>query len=272
MIRTIVPKAKATIVDGLAAAMPDMTARFQINTQLRQAHFLAQLAHESAGMTTTVEFASGAAYEGRRDLGNTQRGDGMRFKGRGLIQLTGRANYARFGKLLGTDLVSNPESAAAFPWAALTSGEYWNDRKINSAADRDDLVGVTKKINGGTNGLSSRRSFLALAKQALRNTPGGARATVVTTDFSTLMNDWGFGVLFGFLGSVIIAATIMFIVHRVRKHKEAQQEETMSEPLLRTSEKGVWAQLTPNQSRRHKSVATGIPSSPGVSARNVHIK
>jgi putative chitinase len=171
VIRRIAPSAKAFIVDGLGDAMPSIAEKFQINTALRQAHFLAQLAHESANFQTTVEFASGAAYEGRADLGNTQRGDGVRFKGRGLIQLTGRSNYGRYGQILGVDFVGHPDLAAQFPWAALTGGEYWKARNINAPADRDDVVQVTRLINGGTNGLSSRQEYLRKAKDVLRNPP-----------------------------------------------------------------------------------------------------
>jgi predicted chitinase len=167
IIRAVCPHGRAEIVAGAAAAMPRMIEIASLTTALRQAHFLAQIAHESAGMLTTVEYASGAAYEGRKDLGNTQRGDGVRFKGRGLIQLTGRANYMAYGFELGLDLVGKPELAAQFPAAALTAALYWRKRGINAPADRDDIEAVTRKINGGTNGLADRRAYLAVVKRAL---------------------------------------------------------------------------------------------------------
>lgn len=167
VLRTIAPKGKRTIISGLAEAMPRVVELAELTTSLRVAHFLAQVAHESDGFSTTVEYASGEAYEGRRDLGNTQEGDGKRFKGRGLIQLTGRANYCEFGAELDIDLVGNPGLAAKFPYAAQTAALYWRKRAINAGADADDLVRVTRKINGGKNGLMQRAAYLKGAKRAL---------------------------------------------------------------------------------------------------------
>lgn len=126
----------------------------------RLAHFLAQLSHESGGFRYMEEIASGAAYEGREDLGNTQPGDGKRYKGRGPIQLTGRANYRRYGRRLGIDLERNPELAAIPSIGLRTALEYWNVNNLNELADRDDIRGITRKINGGFNGLSDRQAYL----------------------------------------------------------------------------------------------------------------
>ena len=167
IIKEISPRAKPKIVAGLADAMPKVIELAGLTTQLRQVHFLAQLAHESAGFTTTEEFASGAAYEGRRDLGNLKRGDGRKFKGRGLIQLTGRANYARIGNILGVDFIANPKLAGQFPWAALTAAIFWRENRINEAADKDDVRRVTRIINGGYNGLADRQEYLAATRRAL---------------------------------------------------------------------------------------------------------
>lgn len=167
ILQAIAPKGNPSILQATANSLPGVLVEFDINTPLRQAHFLAQLAHESAGFKTTVEYASGAAYEGRRDLGNTQPGDGKRFKGRGLIQLTGRANYIEAGRAMGIDLVSNPAIAAQFPNALRIAGWYWKTRKINVFADQDSLTGVTRKINGGTNGLEDRSRYLKIAKKVL---------------------------------------------------------------------------------------------------------
>lgn len=135
-----------------------------MNSANRLAHFMAQLCHESGGFRYMEEIASGAAYEGRADLGNTSPGDGKRFKGRGPIQLTGRANYRHFGRAIGIDLERHPEIAAVPSIGLHTALEYWSQRKLNALADADDVVAITRRINGGTNGLEDRKRHLATIK------------------------------------------------------------------------------------------------------------
>lgn len=158
---------QAQIIEALSGEFFTILNEYEINTDLRVAHFLAQIIHESAGLQTTQEFASGAAYEGRVDLGNTVRGDGKRYKGRGVLQLTGRANYRRYGQILGLDLENQPHMAAEPLISLRIACVYWKDRNINPLCDADDLVGVTRKVNGGTNGLEDRRRYLVKAKAAL---------------------------------------------------------------------------------------------------------
>jgi putative chitinase len=179
VLLAIAPQGKATIRSGFAAALLAAIAHADLTTSLRLAHFLAQCAHESSGFTTTTEYASGAAYEGRRDLGNVQKGDGRRFKGRGLLQITGRANYERYGKAFGLDLIGNPDAAAEFSAAALTAAEYWRDHDLNRFADRDDGRSVTRGVNGGLNGLESRMVYLARSKRALADLKDALRAGAV---------------------------------------------------------------------------------------------
>jgi len=133
-----------------------------INTPKRQAAFLAQVLHESGRFKYMQEIASGKAYEGRRDLGNTQPGDGMRFKGRGPIQLTGRANYIKAGKALGIDLVNNPKLAATPEVGFKTAVWFWNSRNLNQLADKgtqQSFDQITKRVNGGYNGKADRDSL-----------------------------------------------------------------------------------------------------------------
>jgi len=158
---------QTAIISALAPHLSRVLAEYGITTRLRVAHWLAQICHESAGLRTTEEFASGAAYEGRKDLGNTHPGDGIRYKGRGLIQLTGRANYRAIGARLGVDLERHPERAAEPVLSLRIACEYWDSRNINRHADADDLIAVTRAVNGGLNGLEDRRRYLARAKAAL---------------------------------------------------------------------------------------------------------
>nr|WP_224243534.1 glycoside hydrolase family 19 protein [Hyalangium gracile] len=150
--------------------LPHINAAMQeagITTKKQQAAFLAQLGHESGGLRYMEEIASGAAYEGRRDLGNTQPGDGTRFKGRGPIQLTGRANYRAAGKALGLDLENNPRLAADPSVGFRTAAWFWNSRNLNSLAEAGNFREVTRRINGGYNGLADREAYYQRALNAL---------------------------------------------------------------------------------------------------------
>lgn len=157
----------ATIIAAIWPHLPGALTAAAIDTPLRQAHFLAQIAHESDGFATLTEYASGRAYEGRADLGNTRPGDGVRYKGRGLIQLTGRANYRRMGRRLGLGLEAEPRRAADPDIAVRTACAYWQDRQLNIHADRDDLVAITFAVNGGLNGLADRRERLIRGRAAM---------------------------------------------------------------------------------------------------------
>jgi predicted chitinase len=154
-----------TIARGLGEAF----ARYGITTSARAAMAVAQWAHESANFSTREEFASGAKYEGRLDLGNTQPGDGRRFKGRGRIQITGRANYAAMARALELDCVRNPRILATSPHSEIASGQWWNDHDCNAFCDRGDFIGLTKRINGGLNGLTERKRLFARAQQVARD-------------------------------------------------------------------------------------------------------
>src|SRR5262245_11936963 len=153
-------------IDKYAPALQRNMPENAIDTPLRMAHFLAQVIHESDDLNTAEEYASGAAYEGRADLGNTQPGDGKRFKGRGLIQLTGRDNYRRYGAARGKDYLTgdNPKLISSDPELAVdVSCWFWTTKKINNPADLDDVDKVTKLVNGGLTHLDRRKEKLKRA-------------------------------------------------------------------------------------------------------------
>lgn len=164
---TLFRLARTSIARSLDPFLKPMMTKYEINTKLRVAHFLAQILHESDGLHTLEEYASGEAYEGREDLGNVHPGDGRKYKGRAPMQLTGGANYKRIGDEIGVDLYNHPERAIERKIAMEISCIYWRDHHCNKLADADDLVGVTHAVNGGTNGLAQRRSWLIDVKQFL---------------------------------------------------------------------------------------------------------
>jgi len=138
-----------------------------ITSPLRMAHFLAQLGHESKDFIYTEEIASGADYEGNDDIGNTEPGDGKRFKGRGLIQITGRYNYEAYGKARGKDYTSDENSKLLATNSSLAVDVaiwFWSKKKLNNYADNDNIRKITYIINGGYNGFQDRKSKLERAK------------------------------------------------------------------------------------------------------------
>jgi len=163
---------QAAIITAVGEALASSLDAYEINSRLRIAHFLGQVCHESAGFRTTEEFASGEGYEGRVDLGNDQAGDGVRYKGRGLLQLTGRANYRAFGQDLDVDLIGQPGLAAEPLLSLKIACEFWKKKQLNAVCDADDIVELTRRINGGRNGLDERRTLTAKAKTAIARIEG----------------------------------------------------------------------------------------------------
>jgi len=162
----IMPFAKHRVplfVDPLNHAMDF----FSITTPQDQAMFLAQLAHESGQFRYVEELASGDAYEGRADLGNVFPGDGRRFKGRGLIQVTGRTNYSVCSQALYGDqrLIDDPTILCSSGPACLSAAWFWDSRELSKFSM--DLLACTRRINGGYNGLDERRKYWGLAKKIL---------------------------------------------------------------------------------------------------------
>jgi predicted chitinase len=148
---------------------------YEIDTPLRASAFLAQLAHESAELRFMEEIWGPTAQQKKyeppsdlaRRLGNTQPGDGFRYRGRGPIQITGRSNYQKYGDLLGVDLVGNPDLAATPQIAFSTAGLFWKMNGLNELADIPDFITITRRINGGLNGLADRQKYYEIAKNVL---------------------------------------------------------------------------------------------------------
>lgn len=154
-----------------SAAITAAMAEYSIDTPVRQAAFLAQVGHESGGLRWLTEIwgptPAQVRYEGRTDLGNTHPGDGYLYRGRGLLQTTGRANYARTGHALGVDLERSPDMLSEPILAARSAGCFWAAHALNTYADSGDFERLTRKINGGLNGLDDRKHLWSAAKAAL---------------------------------------------------------------------------------------------------------
>lgn len=166
-LQAIMTEATRTQAERYFQPLVTLMVANQINTDRRVAHFLAQVGHESGDLRFSEEIATGDAYEGRVDLGNTQPGDGRRFKGRGLIQLTGRTNYTAFGTARQRDFVTGTNNLLLATDAFLAvdvSCWFWVTHGLNALADADDLNGITRRINGGLNGLADRSAHLRRAK------------------------------------------------------------------------------------------------------------
>ncbi|QDH49245.1 endolysin [Pantoea phage Phynn] len=162
----------AKFIDPLNA----LFAEREINTVNRVAGFLSQIGVESEELLYTRELGNSAYFnkydirfapQKAKDLGNTQPGDGAKFKGRGLIQVTGRANYTACGKALGIDLLNTPELLEQPKWAVESAGWYWGLRNINALCDANDITRITKAVNGGTNHLDRRTAYYNKAKSVL---------------------------------------------------------------------------------------------------------
>jgi len=155
------------------ALLVEAMKKFGILTPIQRAHFLAQCAHESGGFRWVREFASGTAYEGRSDLGNTQKGDGVKFKGRGYIQLTGRANYTKFRGSVKDDVITDPILVET-TYVAQSAAWFWKTRDFNSIAVNDSvetLQKVTKRVNGGYNGYEDRKKYFCGYWKKLQENP-----------------------------------------------------------------------------------------------------
>lgn len=166
-LRAIMPHLAQDTAAQYLPFLNSAMAERNITTPKREAAFLAQLAHESGELRYWEELSSGAQYEGRKDLGNTQPGDGPRYKGRGPIQLTGRNNYRAAGQALNVDLENNPTLAATPQVGFRVAAWFWDSHGLNALADNGDFVGITRVINGGLNGLQQRQQYYQQALHVL---------------------------------------------------------------------------------------------------------
>lgn len=166
-LKAAMPFASDDNIARFVQPLNDTFDEFGISTPNRQAAFLAQVCHESASLHYTQEIADGTAYEGRADLGNTQPGDGVRFKGRGLIQVTGRTNYAACGAVLGLDLIAHPEQLEQPGPAARSAGWFWQSKSLSGVADAGKFGTLCRLVNGGFNGLDDRITAYLNCRRAL---------------------------------------------------------------------------------------------------------
>ena len=168
-LRAIMPHVPKDKAGKYVELLNAVCKEYDVGTPKRRAAFLAQLAHESGELRYMEEIASGGAYEGRKDLGNTEPGDGTRYKGRGPLQLTGRANYRAAGAALGLDLEKKPELAARPEIGCLAAAWFWSTHKLNDLADAGDFKQITKRINGGYNGMKEREGYFERAMSVFKN-------------------------------------------------------------------------------------------------------
>lgn len=158
-LRKIAPHATEENIKIYTPLLNKWMPYYSINTKLRQAAFIAQILHETEDFKYTEEVASGKKYEGRKDLGNTEKGDGERYKGCGCIMITGRANYAAASKGLGVDFVTHPKLLKEPQYAVQSACWWWTTHHLNQFADNGNFQGITKKIDGGYNGYRDRKMY-----------------------------------------------------------------------------------------------------------------
>lgn len=169
-LRRICPQTPDKVLRPFVEPLNAAFEEFDINNTRRRSDFMAQAAHETGGFRWMKELASGEAYEGRADLGNNEPGEGPRFKGRGIFELTGDFNYVAAGVALHGDpewFRMNPDLACEPEAACRIAGWYWKSHGLNELADRGDFRAITRRINGGMNGFDDRLAYRGRAQEAL---------------------------------------------------------------------------------------------------------
>lgn len=184
MLLNFVPKASRAILLPVDYYFQQYADQFNVNTDKRIAAFFAQAAHETMGFTRLRELGNDAyfaKYDGRKDLGNTVKGDGAKFKGRGIFQTTGRYNYGKVSQKIFGDsrLLDNPGLLEQPEYAVLSALHFWNDKNLNAFADSGNFTGLTKAINGGANGLTERKNYWQAITNLLSLSPVSLATTVI---------------------------------------------------------------------------------------------
>ena len=166
-LRYVYQEATQPRLDLYLPLLQETMAKYEIDTPQRIRMFLAQVGHESGQLRYTEEIALGTAYEGRLDLGNNVPGDGMKYKGRGLIQLTGKKNYALAALALDQPLLEHPELLAQPSLACQSAGWYWKNNNLNTLCDMGLFETLTRRINGGLNGYADRYKLFQRALEVI---------------------------------------------------------------------------------------------------------
>lgn len=187
VIRNLCPHGNAEIIKGVVDNFNELAPQFGIVTEKRICHFFAQAAVETDWFRTLEEYASGRDYERRADLGNTEVGDGKKYKGRGIFQTTGRANYTHAAQAMNLDLVNKPELLLEPRNAVVSALIYWKSRNMNAIADSDDIAAATRAVNGGYNGFENRKQALATLKATLGGRVVGPASTLADVENLQIM-------------------------------------------------------------------------------------
>lgn len=166
-LKQCIPTASNANIKRFLEPINKTLVKYDINTVKRISAFLAQITHESGSLHYVKEIASGKAYEGRKDLGNIIPGDGVKYKGRGIIQITGRDNYMSLSKDFKVDFITKPELLEQPTNAVMSAGWFWDKNKLNLLADVGKFETITRRINGGLNGYKERVLFWTLCKKVL---------------------------------------------------------------------------------------------------------
>ena len=174
-LQAIMTSANAKSIDACLPHINAALAEVAINTPMRVAAFVAQIAHETGQLQWLREIWGPTKAQLRYDppsnlaksLGNTKPGDGKKYRGRGALQITGKYNYRSYGKWLKIPLEEQPELAELPEYAFLIAGTFWHQNNLNTLADAGDFKAITKRINGGYNGLAERKQYYRRAKQVL---------------------------------------------------------------------------------------------------------